>query len=402
MKLADHLSQRVFRAVHQNSLVYNTCWEDPRLDREALQIAAGDRIAMITSAGCNALDYALLEPESIHAVDMNPRQNALCELKMAAIRELDYQTFFEMFGQGGLPNYQEVWQQKLRKHVSIYAQNYWDRNIAYFQNYGWRFSFYFHGASGFFARLMNTWINQIPGLREALTYAFESDCLNQQKSIYEDFKNYVWKDFLKWILRRDATLSLLGVPRAQRREVEHNQPGGIAGFIENCVESVFTMIPLKDNYFWRVYLTGSYTSSCCPEYLKKANFDRLKSGLVDRIKLYTGTLENFFTEWTQSGGSRFNKFTLLDHMDWLASVNAQALSDEWTSLLKAAAPNSRVIWRGGGTNTAFVDALTVRNRGREHKLAEFLRREDDLASKLHQRDRVHTYGSFHIAQLALN
>ena len=32
---------------------------------------------MITSGGCNALDYLLDEPRRIYAVDMNPRQNAL-------------------------------------------------------------------------------------------------------------------------------------------------------------------------------------------------------------------------------------------------------------------------------------------------------------------------------------
>ena len=45
--------------VHQHQLVYNTCWEDPRLDRQALELTAEDAVLVITSAGCNALDYAL-------------------------------------------------------------------------------------------------------------------------------------------------------------------------------------------------------------------------------------------------------------------------------------------------------------------------------------------------------
>lgn len=43
----------------------------------------------ITSAGCNALDYVLQEPEHDFAVDLNPAQNALLELKLAAIRGLE-------------------------------------------------------------------------------------------------------------------------------------------------------------------------------------------------------------------------------------------------------------------------------------------------------------------------
>ena len=59
MAVLDWFSGRVFKYVHGNNLVYNTCWEDPRLDRVALQIGPSDNILVITSAGCNALDYAL-------------------------------------------------------------------------------------------------------------------------------------------------------------------------------------------------------------------------------------------------------------------------------------------------------------------------------------------------------
>ncbi|MDB4756823.1 BtaA family protein, partial [Mariniblastus sp.] len=72
----DWISQRVFKTVHQNNLVYNTCWEDPRLDRVALEIGPDENVLVITSAGCNALDYALNSPNHVYAVDMNPRQNA--------------------------------------------------------------------------------------------------------------------------------------------------------------------------------------------------------------------------------------------------------------------------------------------------------------------------------------
>jgi S-adenosylmethionine-diacylglycerol 3-amino-3-carboxypropyl transferase len=399
MSLSDRLSQQVFRGVHQNTLVYNTCWEDPRLDREALQITAGDRIAMITSAGCNALDYALLGPEEIHAVDVNPRQNALCELKIAAIRALEYEDFFEMFGKGALTNYREIWNAQLRHQVSPFAQRYWDRNIDYFCQDGWRSSFYFHGASGLFARLINTWINRIPDFRLALNNAFESDSIEAQRSVYAEFKSQMWRDFIKWILRRDATLSLVGVPRAQRREVEGAFVGGIAGFVESCVESVFTLLPLKDNYFWRVYLMGSYSPSCCPEYLKRDNFLKLKSGLVDRIHLHTSTLQSFFEKWVLTGGAAINKMTLLDHMDWLASVNMPALRDEWQALTAAASANAKIIWRSGGTRSDFVEDLEIKRGKRTIRIGDHLRKDTDMASRLHRRDRVHTYASFHVAEM---
>ena len=59
MRLADWFNVRMFNMVHGNNLVYNTCWEDPRLDRIALGLGSDDNVMVITSAGCNALDYAL-------------------------------------------------------------------------------------------------------------------------------------------------------------------------------------------------------------------------------------------------------------------------------------------------------------------------------------------------------
>ena len=58
--LRDSLDQKFFTAVCSRSLVYNACWEDPAVDRRALRIGPDDRMLVITSAGCNVLDYALL------------------------------------------------------------------------------------------------------------------------------------------------------------------------------------------------------------------------------------------------------------------------------------------------------------------------------------------------------
>ena len=74
----------IFHHVHGGQLIYNACWEDPRIDRALMRLDGDSRVVMITSAGCNALDYLLDGPAEIHAVDVNYRQNALLELKRAS------------------------------------------------------------------------------------------------------------------------------------------------------------------------------------------------------------------------------------------------------------------------------------------------------------------------------
>ena len=150
--LIDHLDQKVFDAIYSRSLVYNTCWEDPAVDRQALQLTSNDTILVITSAGCNTLDYALQAPRRIHAVDANPRQTALLELKIAGIRGLDFEDFFLLFGHGRHARFRDLYGDVLRRDLSSFAQSYWDKNGAWFCQEDARDTFYYFGLSGMVAR----------------------------------------------------------------------------------------------------------------------------------------------------------------------------------------------------------------------------------------------------------
>jgi S-adenosylmethionine-diacylglycerol 3-amino-3-carboxypropyl transferase len=276
--VSERMSGAWFRFVHLRNLVYNTCWEDPRLDREALDLGPFDRVLVITSAGCNALDYALEGPEHVYAVDMNARQNALLDLKLAALRRLDYETFFSMFGRGRVADARDIYEMYLRDVLPPPAQDYWDRHIKFFCGRGWRRSFYFRGTSGTFARLMNGYLDRFARVRDDVDEILDAKTIDEQREIYErNLRDSVWTRWVRWAVGRDMTLSLLGVPRPQRQQVERDYAGGIAKFIEDCVEAVFMRLPLRDNYFWRVYLTGEYTPECCPEYLKATNLSALET-----------------------------------------------------------------------------------------------------------------------------
>jgi S-adenosylmethionine-diacylglycerol 3-amino-3-carboxypropyl transferase len=91
---------------------------------------------------------------------------------------------------------------------------------------------------------------------------------------------------------------------------------------------------------------------------------------------------------------------LLDHMDWLGHRHPSALAEEWQAIVDRARPDCRILWRSGGFAADFVDPVTVEHRGRRTRLGDLLRYDRERAAECHARDRVHTYGSFHIAQFA--
>jgi S-adenosylmethionine-diacylglycerol 3-amino-3-carboxypropyl transferase len=397
MSLSDWAGGRVFNLVHGQNLVYNTCWEDPRLDRKALQIGPEDTVLVITSAGCNALDYALAGAGRVVAVDVNPRQNALLELKLSGIRNLEFEDFFAMFGQGRLHGAADVYEDKLRPSLSEWAKGYWDRWITFFEGSNRR-PFYFRGTSGAFALAINFYVNRIVRLRPWLNDMLATRTLEEQRDIYSrHLRDRFWSSPMRFAMRRDTVLSLLGVPRAQRNQIETQYAGGIAQFVYDCVESVFARLPLADNYFWRVYMTGQYTPQCCPEYLKPENFQKLKDGLGERVEVYTDTVQGHLEKYDRP----ISRFVLLDHMDWLSGAHLAALEQEWQWIVRRAAPGTRLIWRSAGLRTDFVDQLPITVDGQSRRVGELLSYDRRLAEHLHPQCRVHTYGSFHIADMAV-
>jgi S-adenosylmethionine-diacylglycerol 3-amino-3-carboxypropyl transferase len=394
MSLYQRLNNHLFRLVHRKNLIYNTCWEDPALDRLALELAPEDRVLVITSAGCNALDYVLAGAQAVHAVDVNPIQNALLELKQAGLRTLDYESFFALFGQGRSPQAREMYHDTLRGQLSRRSRAYWDRHIRFFLGKGWRSSFYYRGTSGLLAKLALVNV-RLRRLRKPVDRLLATSSLDEQRSIYESsIRDRLWSRSLRWFLSRSFTLSLAGVPWPQRAQIIQQYPGGVVQFVRDKVEELVHGVLFSENYFWRVYIEGSYTPECCPEYLKRDNFEKLRS-LLPRLTIHTSTVTDFLQQ-TEPGISRF---VLLDHMDWMSYHAPEALSAEWQAILEKARPGARAIFRSAGLDHRFLDPVPVLHRGQRHPLSSLLRYHPDLAERLHPHDRVHTYGSFHIADL---
>jgi len=349
---------------------------------------------VISSAGCNVLDYALTGPKRIHAVDANPRQTALLELKLAGIRQLQHGDFFRVFGQGSHPQFRELYFDALRYELSAFAQSYWDRNQGWFSAKNPQHGFYYRGLSGTVARAFRGYLDLNPTLRDSVEALFDAPTLDHQRELYDSrIKPYFWSRLINWTLARQVTMSMLGVPHPQRKEVQAQHAGGVAGFVRECIEYVARELPLSSNYFYSVYVRGAYTPDCCPEYLKPANFALLKAGFADRIVPHTTTV----TQFLRTNEERISKYVLLDHMDWMAGYHPDLLIEEWDFILKRAAPDARLIFRSAHARPRYLDSITVGTA--RQRLADVLYFHDDWARELTLQDRVHTYAGFHIADI---
>lgn len=381
MTRIDQLRDWLFRQMHSRNLVYNTCWEDPRCDRQLLQIDDHSEMVMITSAGCNALEYLLDNPRQINCVDMNPRQNALLELKQAVFRTSDYDNLFQLFGRGKHQDAPGIYHDLLRSDLDDTARQYWDENIRFFNGKGMRKSFYHYSTSGTFAWLTNNYLKVRKKLYDQIQQLFSAISLEEQVKIYYQIEGKVLNRLTEFLVNRHLTMCLVGVPRSQQELFVEKYEKGAMGFIQECLRKVFTQLPIHDNYFYRLYLNGAYTPDCCPAYLQSDHFGTLRHR-CDQIQTHTNTISGFLTE---NPGS-YSHYVLLDHQDWLAANDRPALEQEWQLILQNSRPGTRVLLRSAAHEINFFPKFV-------HQHVVF---EQEETARTHQLDRVGTYGSVYL------
>lgn len=374
----------VFRRVHGSQLIYNCAWEDPRIDRELMKLDETSRVVMITSAGCNALDYLLDNPAEIHAIDMNFRQNAVLDLKKLLIARRDHAALFEMFGKGATPRFMSIYND-VKNDLPAASREFWDDKITCFDPTNFKKSFYYHGTSGTAAWVMRkTLFAGRHTLADLTMCLLEAESLEEQRDIYRQIEPSVWGWLARWMVRQPALMALLGVPRPQIQLIKNQYPGGLTEYVRDKLRQVLTEVPIEDNYFWRVYMMGSYTLDCCPSYLAEKSMDTL-ADRVDRVHTHTMTVSNFL----EKNPGIYSHFVLLDHQDWLASHDPAALRHEWELILASSRPGTRILLRSAAFDIDFVPQ-DIRDRLHFHV-------ED--TQRLHSQDRVGTYGSLHFAEV---
>ncbi len=374
----------VFHHVHGGQLIYNACWEDPRIDRELLALQPDSRVVMITSAGCNALDYLLDGPAEIHAIDVNPRQNAVLELKLALITRGDFGDLFEFFGIGSHERFRAVYR-SVRPLLSVSARSFWDAKISFFDPGSLKKSFYYHGAAGMAAWLLGGALFRAkPNIKNHALCLLDADTLAQQARVYALLEPKIWGKLSHWLIRQRMVMTLLGVPAPQIRLIENHYPGGLTCYVKDKLRHVMSELPARENYFWRVYMTGSYTLSCCPNYLREENLPVL-AARAGRIRPRTCTVSEFLRRHP----GVYSHYVLLDHQDWLAWHEPAALAEEWALIFGNSRPGTRILMRSAGVDLSFVPA-EVRAR---------LRFFPERTEALHLTDRVGTYGSLHFAEV---
>ncbi|EOD49122.1 putative betaine lipid synthase protein [Neofusicoccum parvum UCRNP2] len=334
----------------KDEYIYAFTWEDSRVDARLLQVKSSDVILAITSAGDNILSFALEKPKRIHAVDLNPAQNHLLELKVAAFTALGYADVWKLFGEGKHESFRSLLITKLSPHLSSLAFQFWlHHGDETFSPSGK--GLYSTGGSGYALNWVGRLLRFV-GLEKEVEKLCAAETLNEQREIWQrSIRKVLLSRLLAWaVVGNERWLwKALGVPPNQRNMIEedyaklngeeparaqqafqHQQGNSTAATTTSSTSStsatassiatglrsghaiweyaVNTLDPVvnstllsTDNHYYLLCLQGRYSRRCHPEYLTpKAHIKLSKSSPSSPTSPFTSPLTSPFTSPTSS------------------------------------------------------------------------------------------------------
>jgi S-adenosylmethionine-diacylglycerol 3-amino-3-carboxypropyl transferase len=255
-------------------LMFAQSWEDPACDLEALRPSPGATIFAVTSGGDNVLGFLLSDPARIVAVDLNPTQTWLLELKMAAIRQLSHGDLLHLVGvrPGGARDLYA----SLRADLSDEARSYWDGRLASLDT----------GllASGGFERyfaLLRRGVHLVVG-RRRVEGLFAQEPAEQAAYFARRWNTRRWRTIVRLLCSR----LVLG-NRLDPSWFEGAETPSFGAHFERLARHVLAELPARTNYFLAQILLGRYLDEeQVPAYLERRHLDTLRARL-DRIHLVT-------------------------------------------------------------------------------------------------------------------
>lgn len=363
------LRSEIAREMRFDSLRYSTVWEDISLLSRGLRIRPEDDVLSITSAGDNVLGLLLDEPRSITAVDLNPCQTAVLNLKLAALQRLDYEGFVCLLGMRPHPDRWGLYA-SCREHLSQSERTFWDEQRAAIAA----------GIAklGRLDRYLAAWHDTVlhKHMRAVeVAAAFEIDDLDEQRRIYSDhFDNSSFEEGFTWYFGEE----MMGLNGRDPAQFAHVEVDAGAHFLRRF-RFAFTSLPLKGNFYLERFMTGGEGPlERAHPYLRPANYERLRT-LSDRVRTVTDELETFVA---QCEPGTFSKANLSDMFEYASPRHTEHLFEAL----------HRVIRPGG--RLAYWSLLTDRSRS-PHLDKQFVSHPDE-AYRLWLEDRSWFYRSFHL------
>ncbi len=288
-------------------------------DTEIAALTSANRIVCLTGSGTRPLDLLMTDAQDIIALDINPSQNALLALKLAALEGLERPQFFEFIGieqsQIRLQLYARI-----RTRLDQNMQAYWDQKTGQIEAGLWY--------AGKWEKLLkwNAWFLKI--LRgKAITDLLQARDVEEQAQIWSQKFNdsklqtaiemigrkWIWQ----WVMREPAGEFLPG-------------PKAVGTRLASDFEKASRSFLFRESDFATLIFKGKLNAEhALPTHLRQENYGVIRERL-DRIRIVEGGL----TDLATLGVQEVDGFSLSDFGSY---TDQEAYSACWNGIVSVAA-----------------------------------------------------------------
>ncbi|MFN0034448.1 MAG: DUF3419 family protein [Saprospiraceae bacterium] len=347
---------------------YANVWEDAQLLRQGLRIQPGERVLSIGSAGDNCLALLADDPSLVVAADLNQAQLYLIELKMAAIRELDYGSLLGFLGfatsAAQRVNRLKIYAQ-LSPLLSEDARRFWDSQSSDVEAgvaHSGKFERYFQ----MFAHRILPFIHSQKTV-EALLAPKSAEA--QRDFYHEKWNTWRWRLLFKLFFSR-FVMGKFGRDPAFLKEVNLS----VGEYIFQKAAAQLSKVQAQHNPILRYNLTGSF-GHLLPDYLADETQLRQIRERLGRLRLFKG--------FAQDAGELHGPFDAMNLSDIFEYMDEGLFADTGRRLGQISNPGCRI----GYWNLMVPRRLS-------HTLPELFRYDDPLSSQLTAQDRGFFYNKF--------
>lgn len=348
--------------VRHDFIRYANCWEDADILLDALKIESQDRVLSIGSAGDNSFSMLAQDADLVVAVDINPVQLNLIELKKAAIATLEYNEFLQFLGFEECTRRWELFQ-TVKTALTQEIVQFWVGRRQEIEDgviYQGKFERYF--------KLFHKRVLPLIHTKKRIKQLFEPKSVEEQTAFFDKhWNNRRWRLLFKVFFSR-FVMGRLGRDPEFLKEVEVP----VSTFIASTANDHLSSVACQQNYFLQFILTGKFNTAL-PHYARKENFDLIKPR-IERMTVYNGLAEDAFKAF-----DGFNKFNLSNIFEYMNPELFQSVSENlWQEALS-------------GARYAYWNLMVPR---RMSKILSGLWYDQDNAQSLSRQDKGFFYGNF--------
>lgn len=340
-------------------LSYSFGNEDWDTEKKALQIGPEDTILCVTASGDRPLNLLTTPLKKLVAVDANPLQNALFDLKRVALSQLSYQDYLAFIGatpsKARLRTFSQI-ESKLDPMTSALMElvsKKINRGILY------------EGSVEKLLKLSSRVIRALRGNKKVdALFAFDN-LAEQQKFLDQHWHTYLWRKSFQIALNPLVTRTVMKDPGLYEHVDENMHVG------EELYSRLHTYLShnlAQKSTLLSLILNGKVDPKYYPPYLQQEGVEAIKKQ-VGKTQFHTTDLISYVTKAPEN---TFDCFSVSDVASYICKEDFNKLVE---GMFKCAKPGARYCIRQFLTNHQIPDHLTAHFK-RNETLDKELQTED--------------------------